>query len=60
MQQEFGYPALTDEVKGKILSTNAARLYGIDLDEAHRNAQDDELAWIKEAAEYYRERGTPA
>lgn len=29
-QERFGYPALTDEVKAKILGLNAARLYGID------------------------------
>jgi predicted TIM-barrel fold metal-dependent hydrolase len=32
MQSEFGYPALTDAVKTQILGTNAAALYGIDLD----------------------------
>ncbi len=29
-QEEFGYPALTDEVKAKIFGGNAARIYGID------------------------------
>ena len=29
-QERFGYPALTDEVKAKILGLNAARLYAID------------------------------
>jgi predicted TIM-barrel fold metal-dependent hydrolase len=29
-QGEFGYPALTPEVKAKILGGNAARLYGVD------------------------------
>lgn len=29
-QERFGYPALTDEVKSKILGLNAAALYGID------------------------------
>jgi len=60
MQEEFGYPALTDTVKEKILSTNAARVYGIDLDDVRRNAENDDLVWIKEAAQYYRERGNPA
>jgi predicted TIM-barrel fold metal-dependent hydrolase len=32
MQEECGYPALTESAKAKILGTNAARLYGIDLD----------------------------
>ena len=30
-QERFGYPALTAEVKAKVLGQNAARLYGIDL-----------------------------
>jgi len=29
-QERFGYPALTSELKAKILGRNAARLYGID------------------------------
>ncbi len=29
-QERFGYPALTDEVKAKILGLNAARLFGLD------------------------------
>jgi predicted TIM-barrel fold metal-dependent hydrolase len=29
MQEEFGYPALTEKVKKRILGLNAARLYGI-------------------------------
>jgi uncharacterized protein len=31
MQAEFGYPPLSDRAKDKILSTNAAALYAIDL-----------------------------
>jgi hypothetical protein len=59
MQEEFGYPAMTDTVKEKVLSANAARVYGIDLDEARRNAENDDLAWIKDAVEYYQQRGSP-
>ena len=29
MQNLFGYPALTDEIKRKILGLNSARLYGL-------------------------------
>jgi predicted TIM-barrel fold metal-dependent hydrolase len=29
-QERFGYPALTDEVKAKILGLNGARVYGVD------------------------------
>ena len=40
MQQDHLYPALTDEVKAKILGLNAAALYGIDVD-ATRCAIDE-------------------
>jgi predicted TIM-barrel fold metal-dependent hydrolase len=30
LQERYGYPALTDEVKAKILGVSAARLYGIE------------------------------
>ena len=30
-QERYGYPALTDKVKGKILARNAAEYYGLDL-----------------------------
>jgi hypothetical protein len=59
MQEEFGYPALTNAVKDKILSRNAARVYGIDLDEARKNAENDDLAWVKDAFDHYRRHGSP-
>ena len=59
MQEEFGYPALTDAAKENILSNNAARLYGIDVAEARRNAENDDLASIKEALVYYGQHGSP-
>lgn len=31
MQAEFGYPALTEAIKARILGANAAELYGLDL-----------------------------
>jgi len=31
MQEQFGYPALTDKVKRRILGENAARLYGVKI-----------------------------
>jgi predicted TIM-barrel fold metal-dependent hydrolase len=46
MQDEFGYPPLTAEVKERILSTNAAEPYGIDLDKARQAAQQDSRAWV--------------
>jgi hypothetical protein len=30
LQERYGYPALTDEIKAKILGVSAARLYGIE------------------------------
>jgi predicted TIM-barrel fold metal-dependent hydrolase len=36
LQERFGYPALTDAVKAKILGRNAAALYGVDPDGAAR------------------------
>ena len=59
MQEEFGYPALTSAIKDKILSRNAARVYGIDLDEARRNIENDDLAWVRDAFEHYRRHGSP-
>lgn len=50
-QEEFGYPELTPERKAKILGGNAARVYGLDLGEARRRAETDDLAWVKRALE---------
>jgi len=46
MQERFGYPPLTPAAKQKILSTNAAALYGIDLDRVRRS---DEPGWLDAA-----------
>ncbi len=48
-QERYGYPALTDGVKAKILGRNAARVYSIDEDTTLSRARKDNLAWIKEA-----------
>jgi predicted TIM-barrel fold metal-dependent hydrolase len=48
MQAEFGYPALSPAAKAKILSTNAAALYGIDLGAVRRPAT---LDWLPAARE---------
>ncbi|HEY6317790.1 MAG TPA: amidohydrolase family protein [Acidimicrobiia bacterium] len=47
MQEEFGYPALTDTVKAKILGLNAARLYDVDA-AAARDAMP-QREWLTEA-----------
>ncbi|MEZ5169264.1 MAG: amidohydrolase family protein [Acidimicrobiia bacterium] len=43
-QDRYGYPALTPELKAKILGGNAARLYGVDLPSAACDFDPDELA----------------
>ena len=48
-QERFGYPALTETIKSKILGLNAARVYGVDADRVLENARKDELAWIRQA-----------
>ena len=56
--QRYGYPQLTPTAKEKILGLNAARIYGINPEEARYRAQNDELAWVKAALEEYSARGT--
>ena len=58
--EQYGYPRLTREVKEKILSRNAARVYGIDLDAARRAREHEDLAWVELAREAYLERGVPS
>lgn len=47
LQEEFGYPDLTDADKDKILGLNAARLYGIDPDAARKALPADGLSQLK-------------
>jgi len=47
MQEEFGYPPLTEEAKAQILGLNAARLYRIDVDETRNTFTTDGIARIK-------------
>jgi predicted TIM-barrel fold metal-dependent hydrolase len=42
-QDRFGYPALTDTVKNKILGRNAARLYGVDPITSHCDFSPSEI-----------------
>ncbi|MGQ0617432.1 MAG: amidohydrolase family protein [Acidimicrobiia bacterium] len=48
-QERFGYPALTPEVKAKILGANAARLYGLDLASLSGAACQADPAALEEA-----------
>jgi predicted TIM-barrel fold metal-dependent hydrolase len=49
LQETHGYPALTDEIRQKILGKNAAALYGIDPDATLCEIADDALARRKRA-----------
>ena len=49
MQEEYGYPALTPEIKAKLLGLNAARVYGIDVEGAKTRFETDDLAWTRAA-----------
>ena len=57
--ERYGYPQLTPTAKDKILGLNAARLYGIDPEQAKKTALSDELAWVKAAMDEYKAKGTP-
>ena len=47
LQEEYGYPALTPEIKAKILGLNAAKIYGIDPDETRCTVDTSTLALAK-------------
>jgi predicted TIM-barrel fold metal-dependent hydrolase len=55
MQAEFGYPPLTGRAKDKILSTNAAALYGIDL-AAVRRPERATSDWLDAARQELKDR----
>ena len=48
MQEEFGYPALSIEVKAKILGVNARAVYGIGDEEVARATADAARGWVDE------------
>jgi len=48
-QERYGYPALTPEVKRKILGANAARLYGVTPPSTRCEFTSDELAQARAA-----------
>jgi predicted TIM-barrel fold metal-dependent hydrolase len=59
MRERFGYPELTPRLKAKILGENAARAYGLDLAQLRARAASDDLAFVRAAAQEWRERGVP-
>ena len=48
-QERYGYPALTERIKNKILGLNAARVYGVDAAQALERSWSDDLGWIRQA-----------
>jgi predicted TIM-barrel fold metal-dependent hydrolase len=51
MQDEYGYPPLTETAKAKILGLNAAAVYGIDVAATRCAIQDDDVSKAKLAIE---------
>ncbi len=49
LQEQFGYPALTDCAKRKILGLNAAQVYGVDPEATTQAITDDVIAQWKTA-----------
>jgi uncharacterized protein len=60
MQEEFGYPALTAEIKDKILCRNAARIYGFDVDALLGTKRNDAIGWTRQAALEAEAHGLPS
>ncbi len=56
-QDRYGYPALTDAVKRKVLGLNAANLFGIDAEATRCALAADPLAGAKPAAAALRTEG---
>ena len=50
MQEEYGYPALTPEIKDRILSRNAAALYDIDVQDVASRLAGMSPDWTARAA----------
>ncbi len=51
LQDEHGYPPLTDTAKAKILGLNAAGVYGIDVEATRCAIAEDDVALAKQAIE---------
>ena len=47
LQEQFGYPALTDKIKKRILGENAARLYGVKKREERCTVPADKLQQLQ-------------
>jgi predicted TIM-barrel fold metal-dependent hydrolase len=53
MCEEFGYPKITDDMKRKIISANAAGVYGVDLVSLEAAAASDDLSWTRDVISHY-------
>lgn len=49
MQEEFGYPAITPEVRAKIFGLNGARVYGVDPAATRYAVADDDVDRLRSA-----------
>jgi predicted TIM-barrel fold metal-dependent hydrolase len=49
MQEEFGYPALTQQMKEKIFGLNAARIYGVDVEATRMEIDEDDVNGLRTA-----------
>jgi uncharacterized protein len=56
LQEKHGYPALTPELRARIFGLNAAKPYGIDVDEVLKRARRDAIEQRRAA---YRENADP-
>jgi hypothetical protein len=50
LQEQFGYPALTDELKAKIFGRNALRVYGVEPITSKCSFTREDLAWARLAS----------
>ncbi len=49
MQDRFGYPEITPEIRAKIFGLNAARIYGVDVAATRRAISADDVAGLRTA-----------
>jgi hypothetical protein len=49
MQEAYGYPALTDEVRKKILGLNGAAVYGVDPELVRYRIAGDDIEMLRTA-----------
>jgi len=47
LQEEFGYPEITDEIKAKIFGLTSADLYGVDVEELRCSIPGDTISQVK-------------